>query len=104
MSTEKPNGQNETQNPVGSSEMFGADDAFISLTHDELNFLLWCVGYAEGRAREIRSSTRSEYVLALARADALRNKLMSASGSLPPSHHHCPHCSKTAHRPPRKDE
>lgn len=61
--------------PVSSS---GADDAgetSILLSPKLIEFLLWCVGYAEGRAHEMNSGPRTEYIMT--NADAARAVLMS---------------------------
>ncbi len=48
-----------------------------SLTRDEINFLLWCVGFAEGRARI--EEPRDKYVRS--HCDAARIKLMSMTAA-----------------------
>jgi hypothetical protein len=46
----------------------------VSLTDDELNYLLWCVGFAEGHARRAEGA-RQTFILK--NSELLRNKLMS---------------------------
>jgi hypothetical protein len=48
----------------------------VKFTQEELNFLLWCVGFAEGRARETKLETMG---FIRSHCDATRVKLMSMS-------------------------
>jgi len=63
------------------------DECPSAFTREEINFLLWCVGFAEGRARE-RQHDHNEFILS--NCEAARNKLMSIraaeeGGAKPPN-------------------
>jgi hypothetical protein len=49
-----------------------------NFTQEELNFLLWCIGFAEGRARETKHAAAG---FIRSNCDATRVKLMSLSAA-----------------------
>lgn len=66
--------------PGKAASELPAPNCSVALTRDETNFLMWCVGVAEGRARseESRDFVRSH-------CDAARAKLMSMTPAGKPS-------------------